>query len=246
MIASQVDPVSAQESVVIDGAPTEDTAVARLEQYRGMSSQDRSAITVLPPLAVWNAMIIRNPLLGKINAFNLNYNLTKSLNEFPYAGAVFTGVKDPSEEGKQIVTIEMDDQQPYYNSIPFFRFTISASQLNARPGGQITINIKNAYDAQGHSVDTSSESQQYTIQRISAVEAVVGVMIPYRTIATRTLPVLLVFGGNDQAATPVRTVTIEFTGLDGSEVVNVTVPGYATTELREVSEMYNLPAGDIR
>lgn len=63
--------------IVAEAAPTEATAIQRAEAYQNLSPDQKAQMTLLPPLAVWNAQVIQNPVVGKLSAANLNYNLTK-------------------------------------------------------------------------------------------------------------------------------------------------------------------------
>jgi hypothetical protein len=212
-------------------------AAAKLQAYEQMSSVERSSITKIPPLSSWNATLIVDPVLGKIISANLNYNLQKALIDFPFEGFVKTGqLLAPGA-----LTLELNSGDlplgAGYKSVPFFRFVISASPLNARPGGNYSISIKGTLQ-NGSVIITPI----YTIQRRSSTEPIVGVMVPFALISTRTLPVLPMFGTD--GVTPVK-MEIIVDGMTTDEVLTVTIPGYATKEMREISEMYNLPAGLI-
>lgn len=219
---------------------SDDEAARRLATYDQMSSSDKSLVTKLPPLATWNASVIVNPNLGKIQGSNLNYFLTKSLVEYPYAGKVVDG--SAPQLGVSQITLNAatfsDLDHPGFKSLPFFRFTISSSALNARPGGNYSIQVTGE-DEHGTVISTDT----YSFQRVSSTEAIFGVFIPFQVVATRTLPALPIFGSDSDTNTKVCVIT--FSGLAADDYVNVTVPGYATNEMREISRMYNLPAGMI-
>lgn len=239
VLVNQESPNDVIEAKVISDANSDDMATRKLAQYRSMSPTDRASLTLLPAVATWNAMMIVNPLLGKIQAGAVNYNLTKSLNEFPYKGQAFQSVWNSSNRTH---TVTLTGDESGYVAVPFFRFTIAASTLNAAPGNQVSIDVM-AVDAQGRAINTKASEGTHTFQRMSNTQAIVGVYIPFQVVATRTLPFMPVFGSDSSVQ---RTMVIEFEGLAETDSVAVTIPGYATSELREVARMYNLPAGDIR
>lgn len=217
------------------------SAAKKLAAYDQMGINDRTTVTKLPPLATWNAAVIVNPNLGKISAANLNYFLTKSLVEYPFEGRVVYG-STPQSGISQVVldkSVISKTGFPGFKSLPFFRFTISASNMNARPGGNYTVQLEGK-DETGAVISTN----EYSFQRISATEAIFGVFIPFQVVSTRTLPALPIFGA--LSAEDAVTCTITFSGLSNEDVVTLTVPGYSTNEMREISQMYNLTAGMIK
>jgi hypothetical protein len=244
-------PQSAIENAIASDVASDAEAAERLAAYNSLSETERLRRTLLPPLAAWNAMVIVNPMLGKVLAKSLDYLLCKALTEFPFEGGVVSAaVVD------DVATVTLDSNVPIFAklvakgqgliAIPFFRFTIAASTLNAAPGSQVSIDIQ-ATDAEGNVVNTQNSGYTYAFQRINNTEAVLGVYIPTQVIATRTLPFLPVVGKRVAGdATPWTTMTIVFRGVQASDKVYVTLPGYTTAELREVSAMYNLPSGMIR
>lgn len=249
MVADAIeDPSVSQEvidSAVIQDAPSDEAAVERLQTFDQMSNTERSEVTMVPPLSVHNAVIIVKPVTRGILANNLNYLLQKCMVDFPSLGIVKLAeqvdpVNDPSHFA---VTFDARD---YPNSglkgIPFFRFNLSASTLNARPGGNYNIWIEGTTEN-----EEIIKTEPYTFQRVVATEAVLGIMVPFRVIATRTLPALGLFGSADRGTgvpfTP--SFTVHITGMDpsGAEIFTVTQPGYSTAETRVISELFSLPAG---
>lgn len=225
------------EDALINAHANDAEAAARLQAYDEMSTIERAAVTKVPPLAVWNAQVIVDPVLGRILASNLNYTLQKALIDYPFAGFVKTGqLATPGTLEVEITAADLASGAGY-KCVPFFRFVISASTLNARPGGNYSISVVAESDS-GAAIATPV----YSFQRRSATEAVVGVYVPFSVIATRALPVLPVFGTD--GTTP-KTVKIIVEGMTLDEMITITVPGYATSELREIAQMYNLPSGVI-
>lgn len=240
-IGKEAAPVDAVPAAIVNASPTDVAAATKVAAYEAMSPEERAMITQLPPLACWNAFTTINPQIGRVLATSLNYMLLKSLNDYPFAGQTFYGTY---ADGQSTVTITWQagvlDQ---FIAVPFFRFAIAASTLTARPGAQIQIDVI-ATDPQGNQINTVNSGYSYFLQRMNNTEAIIGVYIVNTVVATRTLPFLALAGGVN--AQNVATMTIVFTGVAEDEQVSVTVPGYATPELREISKMYALPAGDVR
>lgn len=251
-LAKQVAPQDVVESAMVSQEPNEILAVDKVAAYNALSDDERSARTLLPALACWNAMVIISPMLGKVLAKALDYMLTKALNEFPYEGAPFV-----AQVSGNVATVTINSAAlatdgtgiaGRYIAVPFFRFTIAASTLNAAPGAQIKIDV-HGHDAQGREINTAAAGYSYTFQRLNNTEAVLGVYIPTIVVATRTLPFLPIAGdkgGSQGSPISPETLTITFTGVTSTDIVTVIVPGYATAELKEIASMYNLPAGMIR
>jgi hypothetical protein len=252
-IGNEAAPEDVVESAIAD-EPNSVAAADKLAAYNAMSDEARAARTLLPPLATWNAMVIVNPMLGKVLAKALDYMLLKSLNDYPFEGVPVMGGEVQNGVCQVIINSEAITHSDSvaagkYIALPFFRFTIAASTLNARPGAQIRIDIKGT-DAQGRQIDTMDQATPYyfSFQRINNTQAVVGVFIPTTVVATRTLPFLPIAGddGDLSHTDALRSITITFTGVASDEQVMVVVPGYATSELKEISAMYSLPSGLIR
>lgn len=247
--SSQVSDAIAQPELASDVAAKaviakttdDDQALKRLKAYDSLSINEKATITKIPALATWNATVTVNPNLGKISSANLNYFLTQSLVEYPYEGKASAGTSPAP--GSSAVEITLDRAfigTDGYVALPFFRFTIASSTLNARLGNNYSISLKGT-DPNGNSVQTT----QYTFQRLSATDAVFGVFVPFRQVATRTLPFMPIFGSDGNGAN-LKAVKITFTGVGDGDIIFVTVPGYATNEMREIAQMYNLPAGLIK
>lgn len=253
-IGHESDASDVVKTAIVSDEPNELVAADKLAAYNAMTDTDRAARTLLPPLATWNAMVIVNPMLGKVLAKALDYMLLKCLNDYPYEGKPV-----PAVVSGNVATVTIDyatiSGSPLvgagrYIALPFFRFTIASSTLNAAPGSQISIDIQGT-NAEGQTIHTNP-GMSYSFQRISNTEAVVGIYIPTTVVATRTLPFLPIAGsaagerteGSSDASD--RTIVITFTGVAETDQVTVTIPGYATAELKEISAMYNLPSGMIR
>lgn len=228
------------EDAVAEAAPTEEQAAERVVAYNNMSRTERSEVTVLPPLSLTNAVIIVKPVVKGLSANNLNYLLQKAMVDYPALGKVkvATPVDAETDPGHFVVEFDASDYAGQgLKAMPFFRFNLSASTLNARPGGNYNIWVEGVTE-NGQAVVT----EPYTFQRIETTQAVLGVMIPFRIIATRTLPALGIFGAG-VASSP--TFKIHITGMDpnGAEVFSVTHPGYSTAETKIIAELFALPAG---
>jgi hypothetical protein len=212
-----------------------------------MSVQEKAERTQLPPLATWNAMVVVNPMLGKVLAKALDYSVLKSLNDFPYEGKVLTASISGTTGTVTIDRTALGLDYDVYVAIPFVRFTIAASTLNAAPGSQVTIDFEGE-DYYGKKVNTRAAGKpkySYTFQRINNTEAVLGIFIPTQVISTRTLPFLPVVG-EMTGGVSIKQMVIRFDGISAQDQIYVTIPGYATAELKEISAMYNLPSGMIR
>jgi hypothetical protein len=236
-------------NAIVAKAPDESTAVERVAQYQAMTPAEKASVTQLPALACWNAMVIANPMLGKVKAENLNYMVTRCLNDFPYAGGNFKLSVDPSHPDQQTITLDWSTlggsqatDNVGYVAVPFFRLTVAASTLNAAPGAQLRINIS-AVNPEGATVNTETLNTTFALQRISNTDAIVAVYIPTTLVATRTLPFLAVFGSDGVTA---KALQITISGTVSTDQIYVTIPGYSTPEMREICTMYNLPNGQIR
>lgn len=241
LVADALNDPNLTEDVVADAiaasSTSDDDAAARLQAYDSMSVVEKASITKVPPLAVWNSSIVVDPVLGRILAANLNYTLQKALIDYPFSGFIKSGqLAAPGDLLMELTSLDLAPGAGY-KTLPFFRFIISASTLNARPGGNYSISLEGFSDS-GAAISTPI----YSFQRKLSNEALVGVFIPFSVIATRALPVLPIFGTD---GTLPKTITIRVSGMTEDEVLTVTVPGYATAEMREIATMYNLPAGII-
>lgn len=242
VIGHEAPAEDAVPTAIVEAAPDDVAAATKVAAYQAMSSEERAMVTQLPPLACWNAFTTVNPQIGRVLATSLNYMLLKSLNDYPFEGQTFYGQNDG--QGNSTVTIDYATSiLEQYIAVPFFRFAIASSTLVARPGSQIQIDVR-ARDPQGNTIDTAASGYTYFLQRLNSTEAIIGVYIVNTVVATRTLPFLALAGGT--SAQDSAQLIITFRGIHTDEQVSVTVPGYATPELREISKMYALPAGDVR
>lgn len=252
-IGHEASAIDVPAQAIAADIPSEDAAAARVAAYQQLSDTERAQFTFLPPLATWNAFTIINPMLGRVSATSLNYMLLKSLNDYPFQGKTIAG--DPVTDGSghvtgHTVTINatslFGEGPKRMVALPFFRFAIASSTLNARPGAQVTIDIE-AEDPQGAKIDTKETGYSYSFQRLNSTEAIVGIFIPTVVVATRTLPFLAIAGQTGPTESPIlKEIVIYFDGTGEGEQVSVTVPGYATSELKEIGQMYSLPAALIR
>jgi len=252
-IGHEEAPATVAESAIVNDEDNEAVAASKVAAYNALPVAERASRTLLPALATWNAMVIISPMLGKVLANALDYMVLKTLNDYPFEGKTFNGYYNANTQ-TSVVTIDSaaitgvaGGVAGKYIALPFFRFTIAASTLNAAPGSQITIDIKGT-NAEGRVVDTAATGYSYSFQRINSTQAIVGIYIPTVVVTTRTLPFLPIAGDRGGSSTPVdpKTIEISFRGVASSDQVTVTVPGYSTAELKEISAMYNLPSGMIR
>jgi len=247
-IGHEADTVDVPATAIASSTADESEAARRVAAYESMTPQDKAQVTNVPPLATWNAFTVINPMLGNISSNSLNYLLLKALNDYAFQGATVMGEVMSGNTGHR-VTIDYaalwgSDTATHFAAVPFIRFAISASQLNARPGAQIKLTFEGV-DAQGTSINTRALGYTHAFQRLGSTEAIIGVFIPNAVVATRSLPFLPIVGKNSDD-TGVKQLIITFEGTSPDEQVSVTIPGYATAELREISQMYSLPAGMIR
>jgi hypothetical protein len=231
--------VTPSEVAITDAAP-EGQAVDALTGFQMLSPDERAQKTFIPPISPINAAVIQNPLLGRISAFHLNYHLTKSLVEYPFQGQTFNGTA-PSN-GVSTITVSTSDNATY--AVPLATLVISNSALNTPAGGLITISFQGE-DLGGVQVDTTPQSSQYryVIQRLASTDPVRTVFIPFNVVATRTLSFMPIFSGD--GTNPVKTFTVQLEGLSATDSCYLTVLGYASSELKEIANRLNLPAGDI-
>lgn len=240
VINQEVPAQDAIEEAAADAATTEEQAAERVNAYTQLSRTERSEVTIIPPLSLTNAVIVVKPVVKGLSANNLNYLLQKAMVDYPSLGKVkiATAVDPDNDPGHYVVEFNASDYSGEgLKAMPFFRFNLSASTLNARPGGNYNIWIEGVTE-NGQSIET----EPYTFQRIENVQAVLGIMVPFRVIATRTLPALGIFG-TGVGSTP--TFKVHITGMDpaGNEVFSVTHPGYSTAETKVIAELFALPAG---
>jgi hypothetical protein len=235
---SDTDP---SEVAIVESAP-EGQAVDALTGFKMLSPDERAQKTFIPPISPINAVVIQNPLLGRISAFHLNYHLTKSLVEYPFQGQTFNG--SVVSNGTSTITVATTQRATF--CVPLCTLVISNSALNTPAGGLITVSFKGE-DLGGNQIDTtplgSDKQYQYVIQRLGSTDPVRTVFIPFSVIATRTLSFMPVFSGD--GSTSVKTFQVQLDGLAPTDSCYLTVLGYASSELKEIAQRLNLPAGDI-
>jgi hypothetical protein len=248
------DPIQAPSSVTatlpsikaaIKGKDDAD-AVARVAAVTKMSPYDKNIATRLMPLILNNATILVQQVSKPLLASNLNYNLQQALNDYPNVGKIFTGAyvaPSGSVPAKLTVTISSTEVTAGYLPIPFLKFNLSQSNLNARAGGQYTLQFSAV--TKNNDIVASAE-YEFSFQRQDVTKPITGIFIPFRVLATRTLPVLALAGGGFSGSGDDLTFSFSILGVsENAEVLTVTVPGYATHELKEMATALNLPAGLI-
>lgn len=243
-LVGQDDPEVPAEQAVVDKLSSSEDATQKLEAYRNLDPSAKSKTTLLPALAVWNAQIKLNPVLGKILAASLDYNLTKALNDYPFAGTVLAGSWTETEAPVGVSTVTVNQAalfgvgSNYEASIPFVIITIAASTLTAQVGKPYNLYFEGV-DEHGATVQVNEITGGFfSFYRTSNVEAISAIFIPYRVVATRSLPFLPVI-------TATKSFVLKIGNILETESVSITIPGYSTKELNQVAKMYALPSGDI-
>lgn len=241
------------EAAAVASVASDATAAQRIADYEAMSMADKANVTMLPIVATWNASVIVNPNLGKISAAGLNWFLQEALLKYAYEGKVEIAAPADSQGTATILLnastlrkpTDLPGSFPGVRSVPFFRFTIASSQLNAATGGNYTIKVAWQDQNSDNSGSEGTWTDEYSFQRISSTEAIYGVFIPFKVVATRALPVLPLFGQVSEALGEYKCI-IKVGGMQTGDKLTVTVPGYATNEMKQIASMYNLPAGLVK
>lgn len=240
------DPTQSEisEDIIASNAPSAAEGATRIQAFNSLSPDEKAQITLLPPLSVYNAQVIQNPVVGQISAANLNYNLTKNLNEMPFQGNTYSAVATETS-GVYTATVTCSVTAPSDTNtygIPLLTFVISNSTLQTPVGGLVTLRFSGT-DVNGNKWSTIESTSQYayTFQRLVSTEATRGIFIPFQVVATRTLPFMPIFKGGEKAVT----AQFQFSGLAAGDTVYVNVLGYASQELKEISQFFNLPAGQL-
>lgn len=243
-LAGQDDPEVPGEQAVVDKLQSAEDATQKLEAYRNLDPSAKSKTTLLPALAVWNAQIKLNPVLGKILAASLDYNLTKALNEYPFAGTVLSGAWTETDAPVGVSTVTVNQAAlfgvggDYEASVPFVIITIAASTLTAQVGKPYNLYFEGVDEHGATAQVNETTGGFFSFYRTSNVEAISAIFIPYRVVATRSLPFLPVI-------TATKSFVLKIGNILETESVSVTIPGYSTKELNQVAKMYALPSGDI-
>lgn len=222
-------------------------AAAKVAAFEKMSPTEQAGITKIFPLAATNAVVVIKPVTQPLLCSNLNLNLQRSLLDNPFSGTI---VSKPVAAGQNFVDIDLDRASLGLGAdeiitIPFVKIAITASNLNARPGGNYTLSFSGE-SVGGTAFPRNNESNAHSFRRVDATQAMTLVLVPFTVQSTRTVPVLLKAGDDivGQTTTSYK-ATIHIEGLQETEVVTVTVLGYATSELEELSKLMSLPAGFV-
>lgn len=224
--------------VVSDAAPQ--IAAERAQAFERLTPSGKADVVVVPALLISNATIEKNPTTRHIPAVVLNYNLLRCLTDYASTGLVLnTG--GSSAGGVYTLTADQtpdtDPDNAGVKSIPIFKFTISASVLNARPGAYYSVWMTGE-DVLGQTFTT--EGLKYSFTRIDYVQAMMAYMIPFRIISARTVPVLALYGGSTE-----KKFNLMVEGMASDEQLIMVIPGYSIAETRAISQLYALPAGEL-
>lgn len=249
-------------------ASTAETEPNIAQEWTELSPLEKQEATVLPALIVSNALMIISPNTRAIPADNVNYNFNRCLTDYASRGYSLqkgTEVGTPGlvNSGEATVTFndkilsDLDmlpaDEVGRYKTVPAFKFTLTASVLRTRPGGQYTISVAGTTVGE---IEVDPTDKLYTFQRIDYTTSVTGIYIPFIIIATRTVAALLKFG-NPTGASETRpkspsipydadadvSFTVKATGLAEDETLIVEVPGYTTAMTSLFCSLYGLTAG---
>lgn len=256
------------DAVLPAAVASDEASTERTQEWTELSPLERQEATVLPALIVSNALMIISPNTRAIPADNVNYNFNRCLTDYAsrgYSLQMGTEVGTPGQvnSGEATVTFNdailselgllPDDEVGRYKTVPAFKFTLTASVLRTRPGGQYSLSVAGTTVGE---INVDPTDKIYTFQRIDYTTAVTGIYIPFIIIATRTVAALLKFG-NPTGATPSRlkspsipfnsdediSFTVKATGLAEDETLIVEVPGYTTAMTSLFCSLYGLTAG---
>lgn len=215
--------------------------VQRAASFKSMPSAEKAVHTKIMPLVLTNGKIILDPVKSPIPAVNLNFNLQESLLRYPYAGVVVPGETVAGANAMKC-SADADTLASGYAAVPFIKFTIAASQLNAKAGQQYNLYFNGTTATK---TGVTNVMAKYTIQRIAANEPITGILIPYIILSNRTIPMLPIFGGGAAGVDDTVTFELVLENTDSSESMTMTIPGYTTKELEEISRLFQLPAGIV-
>lgn len=232
-----------REDAAVEGLTDPQQIIDRADAYAALPKTEQANVTLVHPMVCYNARIIVDPAVKGFTASNLNYNLQRCLLEYPRIGKVVVG-KQTAGQTECVVTLDKNvysqagEPLTGFAAVPFLRFNISASTLNARVGGNYSVwCVFKTADG------TSYTTERYTIQRADANKAIQGIYVPFHQIATRTLPMLAIFGASTEANELVCEFHVDGMDPNLTEVLTITHPGYSTKETVQIAELYGLPAG---
>lgn len=239
-VEAVTSPSAAEEAAVSAAATGADQVAAdRLVNYENMSTASREEVTEIWPLTLANASIIQRPVKAPMLTSNVNYVCRKTFIDYAQSGKIAYGERVSA--GHAVVKFNGDTYDGAKGSVPFLRFNISASTLNARPGANYRIWATGVLEN-----GTAFTTKVYTFQRIDATQAITGFFFPFQVIDSRTLPAMGVFGGS---TSPVEfQLHIDGVADDSSsliESVTATHPGYSTMETEVACELFSLSACKI-
>lgn len=249
-------------------AAAEGTTPQLAAEYTELSPLDKQEVTVLPALIVSNALMIISPNTRAIPADNVNYNFNRCLTDYAsrgYSLQMGTEASTPGQVNSGEATVTFNDtilnqlgllppdEVGRYKTVPAFKFTLTASVLRTRPGGQYSISVEGTTVGE---INVDPTDKIYTFQRIDYTTAVTGIYIPFIIIATRTVAALLKYGNPTGAsADRPKSAAVAFdpdadisfivkaTGLAEDETLIVEVPGYTTAMTSLFCTLYGLTAG---
>lgn len=252
-------------AAIVGSSSSEEEAAEKAEQLAQMSQSQRQEVVVLPALVVSNALMVISPNTRPIPADNVNYNFNRALTDYAsrgysYQSGVIQTTEGAAPADKAVVKFcdlnlynsgqLTPDEYFRYKTVPAFKFTLTASVLRTRPGGQYNLEVSGTTVGD---IEVTSSDKIYTFQRLNYSIPVVGLYIPFIIIATRTVAALLKWGNPTGPANepefpnydPTKDVpfTVSASGLAEDETLIVEVPGYTTAMTAFFCSMYGLSAG---
>lgn len=245
--AATADP-SLTNDAVANAVLTGPNAAERAAAFEEMTPSAQADVVVEPVLLLSNAEVQENPVTRHIQSSILNFNLLWCLTHYASSGILLTG---NAVEGNPNLTIEFnaaaiaEKGETGLKTVPFFKFMIAASVLTSRPGAVFQIVLSGTTISgqvlTGGGANDAPTTAPFVFTRTDYLLSVVGYMIPFIIVATRSVPVLPIFGqiGNDPAVS--FKVTVK--GMTVGEQLTAITPGYAQKMTGDIAKLYKLPAG---
>lgn len=239
------------------------TAQRRASAFEAMTPKEQNEVKVVPALVVANAAMTVTPVTRPMPASVVDYNFLRTLTDYANQGYVqqadaTDGTATVVFKDAEVTDLSLDDVG-FWKTIPAFKFTITSSPLNSRPGAQFTLVVSmtsisgKVYTA---APGGNASGRGYTFARINYTQPVVGVYIPFDIKATRTVPVLAVWGSPTATIDSIPSdenpyeddaefrVTIT-KGMTTEEVLIVESVGYSTACTSLICKLYGFDSGSM-